>query len=53
MSLEGQNRPTMAHIVGNLERALTICNGRHDSISSGTNVSVSYIKKTNNNICLY
>ncbi|KAG4982480.1 hypothetical protein JHK82_027327 [Glycine max] len=29
----------MAHIVGNLERALTICNGRHDSISSGTNVS--------------
>ncbi|CAI0415918.1 unnamed protein product [Linum tenue] len=33
---EGKDRPTMADIVVNLERALVLCEGSHGSISSGT-----------------
>ncbi|KHN36368.1 Putative serine/threonine-protein kinase-like protein CCR3 [Glycine soja] len=36
VNLEGKDRPTMADIVSNLERALAICESSHDSISSGT-----------------
>ncbi|KAK7311059.1 hypothetical protein RJT34_08945 [Clitoria ternatea] len=36
VNLEGKDRPTMADIVVNLERALAICDSSHDSISSGT-----------------
>ncbi|XP_010689641.2 putative serine/threonine-protein kinase-like protein CCR3 [Beta vulgaris subsp. vulgaris] len=32
--LEGKDRPTMADIVSNLERALTLCDDSHGSISS-------------------
>ncbi|KAJ4828025.1 hypothetical protein Tsubulata_035104 [Turnera subulata] len=34
--LEGKDRPTMTDIVANLERALSLCEGSHGSISSGT-----------------
>ena len=34
--LEGRERPTMADIVCNLDRALALCDGSHGSISSGT-----------------
>ncbi|KAJ1383362.1 Serine/threonine-protein kinase, active site [Sesbania bispinosa] len=34
VNLEGKDRPTIADIVANLERALVICDGSHDSISS-------------------
>ncbi|KAL5568589.1 hypothetical protein UlMin_025164 [Ulmus minor] len=33
--LEGKERPTMMDIVANLERALTLCDDSHGSISSG------------------
>ncbi|KAJ1380747.1 Serine/threonine-protein kinase, active site [Sesbania bispinosa] len=36
VNLEGKDRPTIADIVANLERALVICDGSHDSISSIT-----------------
>lgn len=36
VNLEGKDRPTMADIVSNLERALSLCEGSHGSISSGT-----------------
>ncbi|RZB73010.1 putative serine/threonine-protein kinase-like protein CCR3 [Glycine soja] len=36
VNLEGKDRPTMADIVANLERALAICESSHDSTSSGT-----------------
>ncbi|EEF29001.1 conserved hypothetical protein [Ricinus communis] len=36
VNLEGKDRPTMADIVANLERALSLCDGSHGSISSGT-----------------
>ncbi|KAH8496885.1 hypothetical protein H0E87_019572 [Populus deltoides] len=36
VNLEGKDRPTMTDIVGNLERALSLCDGSHGSISSGT-----------------
>ncbi|KAK7305878.1 hypothetical protein VNO77_43790 [Canavalia gladiata] len=36
VNLEGKDRPTIADIVVNLERALTICDSSHDSFSSGT-----------------
>ncbi|OIW04104.1 hypothetical protein TanjilG_00664 [Lupinus angustifolius] len=36
VNLEGKDRPTMADIVANLERALTLCATSHGSISSGT-----------------
>jgi len=36
VNLEGRDRPTMADIVVNLERALAICESSHDSISSGS-----------------
>jgi len=35
VNLEGKDRPTMADIVVNLERALAVCESSHDSISSG------------------
>ncbi|KAK7276400.1 hypothetical protein RIF29_17539 [Crotalaria pallida] len=36
VNLEGKDRPTMADIVANLERALTLCDASHGSISSFT-----------------
>ncbi|KAK7320599.1 hypothetical protein VNO77_30222 [Canavalia gladiata] len=36
VNLEGKDRPTMADIVANLERALALCDSSHGSISSGT-----------------
>ena len=36
VNLEGKERPTMADIVANLERALALCEDSHGSISSGT-----------------
>lgn len=36
VNLEGKDRPTMTDIVANLERALTLCEDSHGSISSGT-----------------
>ncbi|KAG2406707.1 hypothetical protein LR48_Vigan03g297900 [Vigna angularis] len=36
VNLEGKDRPTMADIVVNLERALDICESSHDTISSGS-----------------
>ncbi|WCJ19883.1 CRINKLY4 related 3 [Euphorbia peplus] len=36
VNLEGKDRPTMNDIVANLERALSLCEGSHGSISSGT-----------------
>ncbi|CAL1387577.1 unnamed protein product [Linum trigynum] len=36
LSAEGKDRPMMADIVVNLERALVLCEGGHGSISSGT-----------------
>ncbi|KAI8008729.1 putative serine/threonine-protein kinase-like protein CCR3 [Camellia lanceoleosa] len=35
VNLEGKDRPTMTDIVANLERALTLCDDSHGSISSG------------------
>ncbi|KAJ4720070.1 GPCR kinase [Melia azedarach] len=35
VNLEGKERPTMADIVANLERALDLCDHSHGSISSG------------------
>ena len=35
VNLEGKDRPTIADIVANLERALILCEGSHGSISSG------------------
>uniref|UniRef100_A0A2K1YWG5 non-specific serine/threonine protein kinase n=1 Tax=Populus trichocarpa TaxID=3694 RepID=A0A2K1YWG5_POPTR len=35
VNLEGKDRPTMTDIVANLERALSLCDGSHGSISSG------------------
>ncbi|KAL6980711.1 non-specific serine,threonine protein kinase [Sarracenia purpurea var. burkii] len=35
VNLEGKDRPTMSDIVGNLDRALALCDGSHGSISSG------------------
>ncbi|CAK9135790.1 unnamed protein product [Ilex paraguariensis] len=35
VNLEGKERPTMADIVANLERALVLCDDSHGSISSG------------------
>lgn len=35
VNLEGKERPTMTDIVANLERALTLCDDSHGSISSG------------------
>lgn len=35
VNLEGRERPTMADIVANLERALALCDDSHGSISSG------------------
>ncbi|OMO76019.1 Regulator of chromosome condensation 1/beta-lactamase-inhibitor protein II [Corchorus olitorius] len=34
VNLEGKERPTIGDIVSNLERALTVCDGSHGSISS-------------------
>ncbi|XP_028803756.1 putative serine/threonine-protein kinase-like protein CCR3 [Neltuma alba] len=36
VNLEGKDRPTMTDIVANLERALSLCDSSHGSISSGT-----------------
>ncbi|KAK7300526.1 hypothetical protein RJT34_11372 [Clitoria ternatea] len=36
VNLEGKDRPTIADIVANLERALALCDSSHGSISSGT-----------------
>ena len=36
VNLEGKDRPTMADIVANLDRALSLCDGSHGCISSGT-----------------
>ncbi|KAF5453676.1 hypothetical protein F2P56_028562 [Juglans regia] len=36
VNLEGKDRPTMADIVANLDRALAVCDVSHGSISSGT-----------------
>ncbi|KAJ4978024.1 hypothetical protein NE237_008804 [Protea cynaroides] len=36
VNLEGKERPTMADIVANLERALSLCDDSHGSISSAT-----------------
>ncbi|KAF2319094.1 hypothetical protein GH714_013241 [Hevea brasiliensis] len=36
VNLEGKDRPTMTDIVANLERSLSLCDGSHGSISSGT-----------------
>ncbi|KAF9674604.1 hypothetical protein SADUNF_Sadunf10G0144300 [Salix dunnii] len=36
VNLEGKDRPTMTDIVANLERALSLCDGSHGSISSCT-----------------
>ncbi|KAK7281144.1 hypothetical protein RIF29_08868 [Crotalaria pallida] len=41
VNLEGKDRPTMADIVSNLERALVLCDSSHDSISSGIITIVS------------
>ncbi|CAL0317632.1 unnamed protein product [Lupinus luteus] len=41
VNLEGKDRPTMADIVANLERALTLCDTSHGSISSCTISNVS------------
>lgn len=41
VNLEGKERPTMADIVANLERALDICDHSHGSISSSGIVSVA------------
>ncbi|XP_020223587.1 putative serine/threonine-protein kinase-like protein CCR3 [Cajanus cajan] len=41
VNLEGKDRPTMADIVVNLERALSICDSSQDNISSGTICVVS------------
>ncbi|KAE9606177.1 hypothetical protein Lal_00025009 [Lupinus albus] len=41
VNLEGKDRPTMTDIVANLERALTLCDSSHGSISSGTISNVS------------
>ncbi|XP_044461140.1 putative serine/threonine-protein kinase-like protein CCR3 [Mangifera indica] len=41
VNLEGKERPTITDIVANLERALTLCEDSHGSISSGTNSIVS------------
>ncbi|XVF23483.1 hypothetical protein REPUB_Repub13aG0042600 [Reevesia pubescens] len=35
VNLEGKERPTVGDIVCNLERAITVCDGSHGSISSG------------------
>ncbi|KAK8531040.1 hypothetical protein V6N13_038878 [Hibiscus sabdariffa] len=35
VNLEGKERPTISDIVCNLERAVTVCNGSHGSISNG------------------
>ncbi|KAI3705032.1 hypothetical protein L1987_75262 [Smallanthus sonchifolius] len=35
VNLEGRERPTMSDIVANLERALSLCDDSHGSISSG------------------
>ncbi|PON78972.1 GPCR kinase [Parasponia andersonii] len=35
VNLEGKERPTMTDIVANLDRALTLCDDSHGSISSG------------------
>ncbi|KVI09951.1 hypothetical protein Ccrd_011650 [Cynara cardunculus var. scolymus] len=35
VNLEGRERPTMSDIVANLERAVTLCDDSHGSISSG------------------
>ncbi|XWS65845.1 hypothetical protein CRYUN_Cryun05aG0148700 [Craigia yunnanensis] len=35
VNLEGKERPTIGDIVSNLERAVTVCDGSHGSISSG------------------
>ncbi|KAI7741062.1 hypothetical protein M8C21_006941 [Ambrosia artemisiifolia] len=35
VNLEGRERPTMTDIVANLERALSLCDNSHSSISSG------------------
>lgn len=40
VNLEGKERPTMADIVANLERALDICDHSHGSISSSGIVSI-------------
>ncbi|KAG9453433.1 hypothetical protein H6P81_006337 [Aristolochia fimbriata] len=36
VNLEGKDRPTMGDVVANLERALTLCEDSHGSISSAT-----------------
>ncbi|KAJ9160337.1 hypothetical protein P3X46_025748 [Hevea brasiliensis] len=36
VNLEGKDRPTMTDIVANLERALSLCDGSHGSISGDT-----------------
>ncbi|XP_059627972.1 putative serine/threonine-protein kinase-like protein CCR3 [Cornus florida] len=41
VNLEGRDRPTMADIVANLERALSLCDGSHGSISSGPISNIS------------
>lgn len=41
VNLEGKERPTMADIVANLERALDICDHSHGSISSSGIVSIA------------
>ncbi|KAJ7959646.1 GPCR kinase [Quillaja saponaria] len=38
VNLEGKERPSMTDIVANLEQALALCEGSHDSISSGDNL---------------
>ncbi|KAL3579021.1 hypothetical protein D5086_020525 [Populus alba] len=38
VNLEGKDRPTMTDIVANLERALSLCDGSHGSISSGKDI---------------
>ncbi|KAL4387227.1 hypothetical protein GQ457_09G030740 [Hibiscus cannabinus] len=35
VNMEGKERPTISDIVCNLERAVTVCNGSHGSISNG------------------
>ncbi|KAF4353390.1 hypothetical protein F8388_016339 [Cannabis sativa] len=40
VNLEGKERPTMTDIVTNLERALTLCDDSHGSISSGMLFSI-------------
>ncbi|KAL3581656.1 hypothetical protein D5086_015988 [Populus alba] len=42
VNLEGKDRPTMADIVANLERALSLCDGSsHGSISSGKDIKLT------------